>query len=61
MFVLRLAGLAAGITVAVLLLMFLFPRDRRYLRFALRVVMGIAGAALLALVFLLAERLIVLV
>jgi hypothetical protein len=61
MFVLRLAGLLAGITVAVLLVMFMFTGDRRHLRLALRVFTWIVGAALLVLVFMLAERLIVLV
>lgn len=56
MLLLRLVGILALVSVGVALVLYLLSRDRRYLRFAWRVLLGSLAFALLLMVFYAAER-----
>jgi cell division protein FtsW (lipid II flippase) len=54
--VLRVLGIAAAIGLAVLVLLYLLSRDKRYLRYAWRLFQATLGIVLLILVLLFGER-----
>jgi hypothetical protein len=56
MLLLRLVGILALVSVGVALVLYLLSRDRCYLRFAWRVLLGSLSFALLLVVFYAAER-----
>ena len=60
MLLLRLAAILAVIAVATLIAAYLLTRDRKYLRYALRVFTVVLGIAFLFLCLLALERLLVL-
>jgi len=57
--ILRIAGLFAAIGRGVLVLMYLFSGERRYLRYAWRLFQVLLGVVLVALLLLFGERLLV--
>lgn len=57
MLILRLVGALALIAIGVALVLYLFTRDRRYLRFAWRVLQFAVLLAVVVMVFYLIERL----
>ena len=61
MFVLRLIGLLVLIAFGAAFVVYLFTRDRRYLRFAGQLVKYAIVMAIIALLFMLFERLVMIV
>ena len=61
MLLLRIAAILAVLVTAAGLVLFLVTRDRRYLRFAVRVLVGALLVALLVFGLLILERVVVLV